>query len=254
MTLARVFGISVLTLLFTSAVSAQTVDEIVSRYSSARGGLAAWRAIETMEWSGSYATFSRSSPFKLQWQRPDHYRFEGESLGGSFLWAQDSQGPWWIFNTLEITSPARTDGPYKAMLARQAEFEPPLLDWRAKGHTVELVGTGDIDGTPTVDLKITLKSGGEEIWHLDAATFLEVAVDSTTWDYTQTDKPMRKRAFFMDWKNVGGVMLPHRIEEEYGARFALMQLESVTLNPKLDAARFVMPEPPKVEEKPANTP
>lgn len=254
MTLARVFGFPALALLLTSPAAAESVDEVVSRYTNARGGLAAWRAIETMEWSGSYATFSRSAPFKLLWQRPGSYRFEGESLGGSFLWAQDSEGPWWIFNTLEIASPARTEEPYKSLLARQAEFEPPLFDWQAKGHKVELVGPGDIDGTLTVDLKVTLKSGAEEIWHLDTKTGLEVAIDSTTWDFTQTDKPMRKRAFLMEWKKVGGLMLPHRIEEEYGARFALMLVESVTLNPKSDASRFVMPKPPTTEEKPAATP
>ncbi len=217
------------------------VGEIVARYTAARGGLPAWRAVEAMEWTGTYSTFSTKQPFTLLRQRPHGFRFESSTLGGPFVFGQDAAGPWWIWPLAGEEGPQRPEPPYKALLARDALLEPPLLDWQAKGHKLRWLGAGDLDGQPTVDLELTLATGEVETWHLDPATHLEVAVDSTTWDFTQSQNSMRKRAFFSDFRAEGGLVLPHHIEQEYGARLAVMVIEKVALSPNVDAARFTMP-------------
>ena len=56
-----------------------------------------------------------------------------------------------------------------ALSAEQADFEGPLVDWKAKGHAVELVGSEALPGGPAHELKVTLKSGVvRRIW-VDAA-------------------------------------------------------------------------------------
>ncbi len=62
---------------------------------------------------------------------------------------------------------------------RWALLEPPLLDAQAKGNQVALLGRGDIDGAPTIELDLTFPSGAKEKWHLDANTYLELAIDAT---------------------------------------------------------------------------
>lgn len=234
-------------LLTSSGLAAESADELAEHYAAARGGLAAWRAVEGMEWTGIYATFSQSHPFVARWQRPELFRMEGRSLGGPFVFAHDSAGPWFIFPAIDITEAARPAGPfagYGPMLARDALLEPPLMAYKEKGHRLELVGPADLDGQPAVALKLTLANGWEETWYLDPKTHLELAIDATVWDFTQTDKPMKRRSFFSDFRKVGDLLLPHRIEQEYGARFALMMIEKVALDSKLDAGLFTMPAPP----------
>ncbi len=216
-------------------------SDAASRYAAARGGVAAWRAVEAMAWTGSYSTFSKKTAFSLERKRPQWFRFESATLGGPFVFGQDETGPWWVWPLAGEEGPQRPETPYKELLARDAMLEPPLLDWQAKGHKLRWIGPGDLDGAPTLDLELTLASGEVETWHLDPKTFLEVAVDSTTWDFTQSGSSMRKRSFFSDFRKVGDVMLPHHIEQEYGARLAVMVIEKVALNPPLDMARFAMP-------------
>ena len=115
------------------------------------------------------------------------------------------------------------------------------MGWKEKGHKVELTGPGDVNGQKTVALKVTLASGWEETWHLDPKTGLEVAVDSKVMDYTQPVSEMTQRAYFSDFKAVDGLVIPHRIEKEYGARATLMVIEKVTVDPPLDDAVFAMP-------------
>jgi hypothetical protein len=119
------------------------------------------------------------------------------------------------------------------------------VDWKEKGHKVELAGPGNINGQKTVALKILLANGWEETWHLDPQNWLEVAVDSKVMDYTQTRSQITQRAYFSDFKTVNGLVIPHRIEKEYGARASLMVIETVKIDVPLEDTAFKMPAVPQ---------
>ena len=48
------------------------------------------------------------------------------------------------------------------------------MDYKAKGHTVELVGKEKVEGTDAYKLKVTLKNGDVRYIYLDAETYLEI--------------------------------------------------------------------------------
>jgi hypothetical protein len=232
-----------------------TIDQVTARYATARGGLAAWQAVRSLELAGTYTTFSIDMPFTLQRLRPDLYRFESNTLRKPFVHGHDAEGPWWVFPAYGIESAERTPPPHAGLIAREAELEPALLRWREKGHQAEVTGRGEIDGQETLDVRLTRKDGAVETWHLDPETFLEVAVDSTAWDLTQSGDPMPQRAYLSDFRTVEGVVLPFRVEKEYGARHTVLAVEKATVGRTgpagmvggaggLDEARFRMPPPP----------
>lgn len=218
------------------------LDDILQRYEAARGGVAAWREVETLSASGIYASFSHRKPFKLELRRPGYLFFDTESLGGATLWARDEKGPYWIFPAYGNPPwPIRVQPPSVAMLDRLALIEPPLMDARAKGHKVALLGRGDVDGAPTIDLELTLASGDKEVWHLDAATYLELAVDATIFDFTQAGGPVPERAFPSDFRKVGKVLIPFKVEKEYLARYSLLEIADLKINQGWPAEKFRMP-------------
>ena len=47
-----------------------------------------------------------------------------------------------------------------------------LIDYAAKGHTVEYLGKDDVEGTDCFKLKINLKSGKSETYFFDAKSYL----------------------------------------------------------------------------------
>ncbi|MEJ2086153.1 MAG: hypothetical protein P8Y44_10815, partial [Acidobacteriota bacterium] len=155
--------------------------------------------------------------------------------------ARDKQGPWMLNSLLQPEVVRVTDEPYNSQLKRESVFEPLLLDYASKGIGVELIGPGDVDGIETIDLALTLPGGQQELWHLDTETYREVAIDSEVIDLTQFEEPVSQRIFFDDFRPVDGLVIPHSIEIEFGARLESMTIEEVIVNPELESSRFQMP-------------
>jgi len=218
-----------------------SVATVVDRFSRARGGVDRWRQVETLELKGSYAAFSQRSPFVLIRERDDLYRLDFELLGSPAVRARDEQGPWMLNSLLQPEVVRVTDEPYNSQLKRESAFEPLLFDYASKGIGVELIGIGEVDGVETIDLALTLPGGQQEIWHLDTETYCEVAIDSEVVDLTQFEEPVAQRIFFDDFRPVDGLVIPHSIEVEFGARLESMTIDEVTVNPELESSRFQMP-------------
>jgi outer membrane protein assembly factor BamB len=231
-----------------AAVADLTAEQVVERYAAARGGAERWRKLESLRMTGTYSAFSEESPFTLLRQRGDFYRLEFSLFGAPAIRARDGQGAWGQ-HALVFPEAGRIDeGPYKTQFERESAFGPVLLDWKERGIVIERVGSGEINGRPTLDLAATFTDGQKETWHLDPETFLEVAVDSQVIDYTQLPEPMLQRAFYADFREVNGLVLPFRIDWEFNARLESMSVESAETDPRIEAARFSPPPPPAVAE------
>jgi outer membrane protein assembly factor BamB len=219
-----------------------TLEEIVARYEAARGSRERWRALRSIEMAGTFTSFSEEAPFTLRRKRPNLYRFDSRMIQKEMILAQDAQGPWWLYPFYGIESPAKTEvPPAVVMTARDAEIEPALLGYQEKGHKVALAGRGNVSGQETLRLELTRSNGWVETWHLDPRTYLEVAVDSKVFDYSQLPQEMQERAYFSDFRTVDGLVIPHRIEKEYGARHTVTRVERIRVNPEVEDRVFAMP-------------
>ncbi len=88
-------------------------------------------------------------------------------------------------------------------------MDGPLVDWQAKGNTVEYLGTEDVDGTPAHKLKVTRKNGDVSFVYLDPDHFLEIRVLTQrtrhgAYEQVETD--------LGDYEKAGGVFVPTSIE------------------------------------------
>lgn len=215
------------------------VDEVVERYVQAHGGAERWRALESMEWSGSYVTFSKAAPCTMLRKRPNLQLFEYSLNGHPAASAYDGETAWWISPLMDEVAEAP---PAEARaIESDSEFDSALLDWREKGHRVELLGQEQLEGQPTYKLQVTRKNGSVETWYLDTTTFLELARQAPGSDFGQE---LPRWIWYSDFRDVAGIKLPHHIETEYGMRHAVLQIERVRTGVAIDAARFRMP-PPK---------
>lgn len=226
------------------ATSTLTLGEIVARYEAARGSRERWRALRSIEMEGTFTSFSEEAPFTLRRKRPNLYRFDSRMIQKEMTLAQDAQGPWWLYPLYGIDSPAKTEEPpVVVMTARDAEIEPALFGYQEKGHKVVLAGRGEVSGQETLRLELTRSNGWVETWHLDPRTYLEVAVDAKVFDYSQLPQEMQERAYFSDFRTVEGLVIPHRIEKEYGARHTVTKVEKIRVNPEVEDGVFAMPAP-----------
>lgn len=227
-----------------AAAEAPTATEIVSRYLEARGGEERWRRLEGLELRGRYSAFSQTSEFRLLRARGDLYRLDFMLLEAPAIRARDEQGPWWQHKLMQPEPGRITEGPYVRQLERESLFGPALLGAEKRGIAVELLGPGEVEGIPTVDLRLTFEDGRQEVWHLDAETHLEVAVDRQIHDFTQSPEPVEERTFYDDFREVDGLVMPFRVDVEFGHRLESMTVEEVVVDPELDAHAFRPPAEP----------
>ena len=217
--------------------------QVVESYLEARGGADRWRELRSLELTGTYAAFSFYEPFRLVRKHGDRYRLDYVVLGSPAARARDAQGPWGQHPLLRPQAARITEEPYRSQLERESLFGLPLLDHESRGIVVELLGGGEVEGQPTVDLKLIFADGKEEIWHLDAESWLEVAVDAQIFDHTQGTDPMRRRTFYDDFREVEGLVLPFQVDHEFGARLEAMTVESVRLDAEIADEEFEPPPP-----------
>jgi len=127
-----------------------------------------------------------------------------------------------------------------AATAEQADIEGPLVDWRAKGHTVELVGSEALPGGRAHRLKVTLKTGAvRHVW-VDAATGLVVRTVSTR---ALRGHEVTLETTFGDYRETGGVAFARSIETGVQGRPRRLRIvvETVEVNPALEEDRFRRP-------------
>ena len=253
-----------------------TAAQIVEKHVAARGGLQAWRAVQTLSVAGtmdagrgdSAARSRRLSrggvgatsrkahaditpdvvkgevtdqvqlPFTLEVKRPHKSRLEILFAGKTAVQVFDGANGWKLRPYLNRNDAEPfTDEETKAETGR-GDLEGPLVDYAAKGTKVQLAGVELVAGHDAYNLKLTTKdSKVQHIW-IDAQSFLDVKVEGTP---RRMDGKMHK-VFVMqrDFRSVQGVMIPFVCEtvvEGYPQTHALT-VKSVAVNPPLDDARF----------------
>jgi hypothetical protein len=223
-----------------STVTAQTVDDVVRRYLEARGGLARLRAVQSLRLTGTMELPGVSAPFVLELKRPGKMRTEFIVQGQTGIRAWDGRRAW-----EQLPLPGERPRPMDPDDAAEARAEAdvdlsPLVDAAAKGYTVELEGRDRLPGGDTWKLVVRGKDGPPRTMHLDARTHLVV---QTVDQRTMEGKEVEFVTEIGDYRSVGGLVFPHRIEvgPKGSPDRQRLVVQKVEVDPPLDDARFAMP-------------
>ena len=224
-----------------AAAADPTVDEIVARYLAARGGLKKIRAIETLRQTGSITSGAgRTARAVRELKRPSRTRFEFTVQGVTGVFVSDGTSGWQVSPFQGQMQPAPLPEEAVAEAAEQGDVEGPLVDWKAKGHRVELVGRAPVSGQDAYKLKVTLKSGAVRHEYVDVATGHLVRSDATR---RVRGHAVATETTFADFKKAGGVLFPRRIEVQAVGRPQRMTIvvDKIEVNPPLPDSRFQRP-------------
>jgi outer membrane lipoprotein-sorting protein len=218
-----------------------TATQIVNKNVAARGGLKAWKAVQTMTESGklgaggdqrgqaaSTAAVKRPGknvapmassprlaeeaqlPFTLELERPRRMRLEIQFKGQTALQVYDGTNGWKVrpyLNRMEVENYTE-DELHKAAL--QAELDGPLVDCDAKGTKVELEGNEKVEDKDNYRLKLTMKDGHSiHVW-IDAKTFLETKIEGTPRRLDGLEHPVE--VYYRDYRTVDGLQIPFLLE------------------------------------------
>jgi outer membrane lipoprotein-sorting protein len=218
-------------------LSAQTVDEILSKNAQAHGGLEKLKSIKSMKLTGKIlAPPAPKVAFAIQKKRPNFLRIDFSDRGKTAIQAFDGSGAWETSFLGGDPLPANDD---ELKDTRQdADFDGPLINYREKGETIELVGREDVNGTTAYKLKITLNDGSIQFFYLDAGNGLELKETRKT---KQQGKEIEIITSFGNYKQIDGLMLPFSIKETKGNVQQQITIEKVETNTAIDDSIFKIP-------------
>jgi outer membrane lipoprotein-sorting protein len=239
-----------------AAPSHLSAAQIVEKNVAARGGLAAWRHIQSMVWKGkmgggatTYEVVEKGKlrtkqrdeaqlPFTLEFKRPLKTRLEIQFNGQAAVQVFDGRSGWKLRPYLGRANwDAYTPDEVK-LSAGEPGIDGFLIDYSAKGAKVELLGTEKVEDHGAYKLKVTL-SGGQvrHVW-VDTGTFLETKVEGLP--RRLDGKPHNVEIYLRDFKSESGVVIPHVIETHVEGlrKTEKITIENATVNPKLDDSRF----------------
>jgi outer membrane lipoprotein-sorting protein len=221
--------------------SAQTLDEILAKNATARGGLDKLKAVQTMRLTGTLTVGpGMEAPFVLEQKRPNLMRMEFTLQGMTGIQAFDGKSGWQLMPFSGRKDPEPMPEDQLKQVQEQADFDGPLIDAKAKGNTVELVGKEKVEGSDAYKLKLTLKNGDIRYMYLDADSYLEIRSEGKT---TIRGTEVEGEGTVGDYKEVAGLMVPHAMEsgQKGSPQKMKMTISKVELNVPLDDARFKMP-------------
>jgi hypothetical protein len=138
----------------------------------------------------------------------------------------------------------RTVGAAAAASRHGTEIFGSLVDYKVMGTKVELSGLEQFGGRPSYRLHVTLSDGFERDLFVDRETFLIIGERKAAPIHAYGEA-VRSESRIGDYRRVGGVMFPfstREVEIATGRELSSDTIQSIEINPKLDAGFFSPPQ------------
>ena len=228
------FFLLALAVISTSALYAQTVDEIIAKYVEALGGKEKLGQVKSLYTENSMEVMGNSAPQKEYLVEGKAFKTEAEFNGASIINCYTDKNGWTINPMMGgANAEAMPDGLYKSGKI-QIYLCGGLVDYAAKGYKAELTGK---DGS---NFKIKLSDGSSETYYfIDGGNYLltksiikseimgqSVDVITTYADYKKTDF---------------GVMIAYTKNIDMGMFQLAQKVDKIEVNKELDPKIFDMP-------------
>lgn len=153
------------------SLQAQTADEIINKHVEAIGGTANWKKVNSLVVTGAMSIQGMSidvvrTVVHLKGARQnisimgmDNYNIVTPEAGWSYMPIQQKT---------EVEPLSKDDlKQAQDQLDAQGEF----IDYKEKGHSIELLGAETVDGNDCFKVKATLKSGSSIVFFIDKKTY-----------------------------------------------------------------------------------
>lgn len=228
--------------MFLSSVClSQTADDIVAKAIAARGGMDKIKAVQTLHMEGTIS-FGGDEAGKIvaEWKRPGKFRQELVMNGKTMLRITDGKQGWSLNPFVGDATLRPLSGDELRLIGEQADFDKPLVDYKAKGNAVELLGKEQVEGKDAYKLKVTLKGGEVRLEDIDAASYLELKWNGKL---KNGDKELEFNTFFHDYRAVNGLQFPFTIDTDTVGSDAKQKIvfDKIEVNSALDDASFEKP-------------
>lgn len=237
------------TLQTTGAQESLDVDQIISKHINSIGGLENIKAIDNLVYSGGTyqeGDFTSSGNSSMSLARPYFKLVGNKNNMDGYMEGYDGSA-WEYYSGPGVV--VRTVGPPSEAIRHYAGVEHPLVNYKKKGSTAELLEPVEFEGSMAIVIKLTRMDGFVEHFYLDRKTFMirasgaDAPIHAFGDDVSQVTK-------ISDYRDVAGVLIGHRfqsMELPSGDAMSSMQWGKIEANITLPDDWF---SPPKLSITP----
>jgi photosystem II stability/assembly factor-like uncharacterized protein len=235
--------------IFAPPAAAQTADDVVSKYVKSIGGAEKLQAVQTLRRAGKVNMGGGFEAVILREnKRPDMVRQEFSLQGMTAVNAYDGQNGWKI-EPWQGKKDAESLGEEEIRaIVEDADFDGPLVDSRQKGNRVEFMGLDPVEGTDALKLKVTLKNGDVRYFYMDTDYYVPIKIETKR---LVRGAEREYETTLGDYKQVGGIYLPHSIEINAKGSADKQKLiyDKIEVNVPIEDSRFSRPGAKPREDK-----
>ena len=235
-------GIAAALCLSPALTQAQTLDEIIAANLKSKGGLETIKSTTTVRMTGSIVARDPTGKevngtMTTVAKRPNLMRRDATMGGQRFTNAFDGRLLWIAVGP---NPPQEAPGPQTAYARQDAEFDSVFVDYKEKGHKIELVGQETVAGKPAYHLRVTKKGGPPQEFYLDADTGLEKRISMSL--QSPGGPAVINVTEFSDYRSVDGRLVPFLTRQlQNGTVMATSTLDKVEFNVPVEDSFFKMP-------------
>lgn len=233
----KLFSLFIAAAFSTATVKAQTADEVISKHIEAIGGADNWKKVTSIVQSGTMTVQGADVTVTRTVVNNKGSRQDISLMGmNGYMIVTPTAG--WNF------MPFNGQAAAEAMTAEDVkesqddlDAQGSLIDYKAKGHSVEALGKEDVDGTECLKLKITLKSGRSETLFFDPKTFY--LIKSISVRKANGQEVEMSTSFSNFQKLPEGIVVPMSLSVPLGPGFnADFTVTKMEVNKAIDEALF----------------
>ena len=238
----HLFGIFMIALLSISTLQAQeeSLDGILEKYYEKIGSVEKWKELKNMKLTGNSTAMGMTSPVIMYMMEPNLTKREMNIMGKEMVIAFDGTDAWMI-NPFDGSEGAKKQGEEASKQSAKQKFQDELIDYKEKGHQLELTGTEEWNGADAYKVKMTKKNGDVMFYYFDAKEFVPVMLKTLI--TTGPSKGEIVEILMRDYKEVDELYIAHTMEQKIGGKSLFsFTAETVEFNVKeIDASLFAMP-------------
>lgn len=230
----KLLTLAIAGLFITSFSFAQTADEVINKHIEAIGGKENWKKITSMRSEATLSTQGIDIPVVISQVHNKAVKQEFTVMGMSGYSIISVDGGW-NFNPMQGQSKPEPMTQDELNIGKeQLDIQGEMLDYKEKGHSVELLANEDIDGVSCFKVRLTRKSGRESVYIFDPKSFYIIRTISKM---TANGQEIESTVNLSNYQKLpAGIFIPFTMENS--ALPAPITMTKVEVNIKIEDTVF----------------
>lgn len=220
-------------LISVSVINAQTLDEIVKKYTAAMK-MEQLADVQTIKITGKMSAMGMEMPMTMFMKNPNKvkvvYNFNGQEMVSVF----DGEKGYSI-NPMAGPEPVELTGAQLKQVQDNSVFTNQLLDYFKKG-ALTLEGDDNVNGKPAFKLKAVVEGANPIYMSIDKNSYMLV---KTSTRVSQMGQEMDVDSFLTDYVDIQGVVMPKKTTASTGGmEMAVISFDNIEVNAPMEDSVF----------------